>query len=149
MLIPTACHRCGKTWLASPVLDARPVCDACHGPVSVVPGECYRAEDRPLFEKIESAVIAARLSESASYRLWGVLSNASERWRRPESLLLPVIDAVPALQFLIDELAADRAQLARAVGMCLATITTQLRTSEEWRLSFGPVARVVPERRPE
>ena len=99
----------------------------------MVPGESYRAEDVPLFEKIERAVSAAQLSEQSSYRLWATLSDVTERWRRPDHLLLPLIEAIPALKFLIDEFAADRTQLARAVGMSLAAVTTQLRAAEALR----------------
>src|SRR5690349_11048666 len=125
LLVPTACHLCSKTWLAPPPKELPPVCHSCHGQAEVVPGECYRPEDVALFERIERAVYAAQLSEPSSYRLWVVLSNASERWRKPDDLLQPLVDTIPALKFLIDELARDRAQLARCIGMSLAVVATR------------------------
>lgn len=139
-LIPTACHTCSRTWLALPRFELPVVCPSCHGQAEVVPGESYRAEDIPLFEKIERALFDAQLPEPYTYRLWATLSDVSERWRRPDRVLLPLIDAVPALKFLIDDFAADRAQLARAVGMSLAAITTQLRSFEADRHATGAAA---------
>jgi len=140
LFIPTACHPCKRTWLASPTFDVAAVCPSCHGQAAVVPGECYRAEDVPLFEEIERAVFAAQLSEQSSYRLWVTLSNVAERWRTPDLLLLPVVEAIPSLRFLIDHSAADRTQLARVVGMTLAVVTTQLRAGEE----RGQISDVAP-----
>lgn len=139
-LIPTACPACSRTWLAPPSFELPVVCHSCRGQAEVVPGESYRAEDIPLFEKIERALFDAQLGEQACYRLWATLSDVSERWRRPDRLLLPLIEAVPALGFLIDEFAADRSQLARAVGMSLAAITTQLRKFEAHRHAPGAAA---------
>jgi len=132
-LIPTACYSCNRTWLAPPTFELPAVCPFCHGQAEVVPGESYRVEDRALFELIERALFEAQLTEQSSYRLWATLSDVSERWRRPDRLLLPMIDAIPALKFLIDDFAAERAHLARAVGMSLAAVTTQLRTFEAHR----------------
>jgi hypothetical protein len=115
-----------------------PACPSCHGAAAAVPGECYRADDVPVFEKLERAVVAARLSEPTNYRLWVLLSQVSERWRQPETLLRPVIESIPALQFLEDDFAADRMQMARAVGMCLAAITSQLRSAEARRQASHP-----------
>jgi hypothetical protein len=137
LLIPTACLACNRTWLARPAFEANAVCPYCHGQADVTPGECYREDDVALFAQIESAVFAQQLSETESYRLWVQLSNASERWRKPDALLLPVIEAIPALGLLMIELGTDRAQLARVVGMSLAAITTQLRTFEARRRSSG------------
>jgi hypothetical protein len=142
LLIPTGCLPCSRTWLAPPAFELPAVCPSCHGQGNVVPGECYRADDVPLFEAIERAVFAAQLSEQASYQVWALLSNVSERWRRPDLLLLPVVEAIPPLQFLIEEFAADRTQLARAVGMGLAAVTTQLRAAEARRQQCGSL---VPE----
>lgn len=143
LFIPTACHTCNRTWLAPSTFEL-PVCPSCHGEAHVVPGECYRAEDVPLFEQIERVVFAAQLSEQSSYRLWAMLSNVTERWRRPDRLLLPVVDAIPSLQFLITEFGADRTQLARAVGMSLAAVTTQLHAAEARRQSCGLAVSTAP-----
>lgn len=131
VFIPTACLTCDRTWLAPFELSG--VCPSCHGLAEVVPGECYREEDRLLFEKIERAVFRAQLTERTSYRIWAMLSNVSQRWRRPDQLLNAVVDAVPSLGFLIDDFAADRAQLSKAIGISLATITIHLRTIEARR----------------
>jgi hypothetical protein len=96
----------------------------------VVPGESYRADDIPLFDKIESAIFAAQPPEQVSQRLWDTLSNVSERSRRPDVLVRAVVDAIPGLQFLIDAFADDRAQLGRAVGIILAVLNARLRTLE-------------------
>jgi hypothetical protein len=130
LYLPTACEKCDRTWLAPPACEEPTTCRFCNGPAHIVPGECYRADDVPFFERIESAVHGAHVSEHVSNRLWATLSNVSERWRRPDVLLLPVMDAVPALRFLLNTFPQDRTQLARAVGMVLATITTHLRTLE-------------------
>lgn len=131
LFIPTACLTCDRTWLAPFELSG--VCPSCHGSAEVVPGECYREEDRLLFEKIERAVFRAQLTEQTSYRVWATLSNVSERWRRPDQLLSAVAEAVPSLGFLVDEFAADRTQLSKAIGMSLATVTIHLRTIEARR----------------
>ena len=83
-----------------------------------------------LFERVEAAIFAAQPSEQVSHRLWVTLSNVAERWRRPELLLLPLIEAIPSLQFVSETFAGDRTQLARVVGMSLVAITTRLRTFE-------------------
>jgi hypothetical protein len=124
--LPTACYACGRTWLAPATFELPSLCQSCHGPALVVPGESYRAEDVASFEKIESAISAQLPSEQVSHQLWVALSNVSERWRRPEDLVLVAIDAIPSLQFLIDASAEDRTQLARAIGMILAVLTTRL-----------------------
>jgi len=96
----------------------------------VVPGEAYRADGIPLFDKIESAIFAAQPPEQISQRLWVNLSNVSERSRRPEILVLAVVDAIPGLRFLIDAFANDRAQLGRSVGIILVVLHARLRTFE-------------------
>ena len=138
LFIPIACHACSRTWLAPPTFEMGAVCPSCHAQADVVPGECYRADDLLLFERIERAVFAAQLTEQSSYRLWATLSNVSKRWRRPDQLLDPVVDAIPSLHFLTDEFAGDRTQLSRAVGMCLAAVTTHLRTTEGRRQCVAP-----------
>ena len=136
-LIPTACLACRRTWLAPPTFELPAVCPSCHGHADVIPGESYRAEDVRLFEKIERHVSAAQLSQPSSTSLWATLSDVTERWRRPDRLLLPLIEAIPELKFLIDEFAMDRTQLALAVGMSLAAVTTQLRAIEAQRQKSG------------
>ena len=131
LFIPTACLACDRTWLAP--FELRGVCPSCHGSAEVVPGECYREEDRLLFERIERAVFRAQLTEQTSYRVWATLSNVYVRCRRPEQLLTAVVDAVPSLGFLVDEFAADRTQLSKTIGMSLATVTTHLRAIEARR----------------
>ena len=130
LFLPTACDSCNRTWLAPPELEQVATCPFCKEPAEVVPGESYRAEDDALFERIEGAVLAAHLPELASQRLWATLSNVSERGRRPDLLLLPVVEAMPALQFVQEAFAEDRAQLAHAVGMILVVITSHLRAIE-------------------
>jgi hypothetical protein len=147
-LVPTACHVCNRAWLAHRTLEL-PVCRFCHGQAAVVPGECYRSDDVRLFEDIERAVFLSQLSEQSSYRLWVVLSNVSERWRCPDALLVPVVAAVPSLQFLFDDFGTDRTQLSQAVGMILAAVTTQLRTFEAARRSPAITPSSLPEQRPE
>jgi hypothetical protein len=112
------------------MFDRAATCQFCQRLAHVVPGESYRAEDIPLFDRIESAISAAQPSEELSRRLWVALSNVSQRSRRPEDLVLVVVDAIPGLQFLIDAFAKDRAQLGRGVGMILAVLTTHLCTFE-------------------
>lgn len=133
LFIPTACLTCDRTWLASTPSELNGVCPSCHGRAEVVPGECYREEDCLLFEKVERAVFRAQLTEQTSYRVWATLSNVPERARRPKQLLNALVDTVPSLVFLIDELAADRTQLSKALGMTLTTVTVHLRTLEARR----------------
>jgi hypothetical protein len=130
LYLPTACDSCDRTWLAPPGIEAGATCPFCGGPAHVVPGETYRAEDVELFERIERAIRVAQLAELSSRRLWATLSDVAERGRRPEQLLLPASDAIPALQFVYEAFAADRAQLSRAVGMILVVITAHLRALE-------------------
>jgi len=128
--LPTACCICSRTWLAPPTFDLPSTCQFCQGAAQIVPGESYRADDIPLFDKIESAISAAHPSEQVSHRLWGTLSNVAERWRRPESLVVVAIDAIPRLRFLSEAFTDDRTQLARAIGMILAVLSARLRTFE-------------------
>jgi hypothetical protein len=128
--LPTACNECNRAWLAPPIFDRAATCQFCEGPAHVVPGEAYRADDIPLFDRIESAISAAQPSEQLSRRLWVTLSNVPQRSRRPEDLVLAVVEAIPGLQFLLDGFANDRAQLGRGVGMILAVLTTHLCTFE-------------------
>ncbi len=144
LLVPIACHHCG-IWLAPPPLELSAACVSCQGAAEVVPGECYRPDDIPLFEKIQRAVRGAQLSEPSTYRIWVLLSNASERWHRPQDLLGPVVAAIPALRAIQEDLGAERAQLAHMVGMSLAVITAQLRAFDARRRSSG-VLRAVLER---
>jgi hypothetical protein len=135
--LPTACDRCDRVWLAEPRFDHTATCPFCNGPAEIVPGESYRAEDVALFEKIASAVHCEQLSGVASHRLWAILSNVSERAGRPELLLLPVVDAIPALQFVQEEFVRDRAALAQAAGMILACLTAHLRALEARRSALN------------
>lgn len=128
--LPTACLACNRTWLAPPIFGRPATCQFCQGPAAVVPGESYRADDIPLFDKIESAIFAAQPPEQISQRLWDTLSNVSERSRRPEMLVRAVVDAIPGLQFLIDAFANDTAQLGRGVGIILVVLNARLRTIE-------------------
>jgi hypothetical protein len=143
--LPTACYACGSTWLAPPTFELPSLCQSCHGPAHVVPGESYRAEDIASFEKFEGAISAQQPSEQVSHQLWVALSNVSERWRRPEDLVLVAIDAIPSLQFLIDAFAEDRTQLARAIGMILAVLTTRLRSIEAPAQSPGQGPSAAPQ----
>ncbi|HXK19251.1 MAG TPA: hypothetical protein VNG33_15665 [Polyangiaceae bacterium] len=130
LYFPTACDSCDRTWLAPPGLEPGATCRFCSEPAQVVPGETYRAEDIGLFERIESAVYAAQLAQLPSQRLWATLSEVAERGRRPDLLLRPVINAMPALQFVQEAFVEDRTQLAHAVGMILVVITAHLRALE-------------------
>lgn len=103
------------------------MCPYCHGAACVVPGESYQSGDVARFERIESIVRGAQLPERVWTRLWATLSNVPERARRPELLLLPVIDELPALQFLQHEGFRDRARSIGAVGMLLVVISARLR----------------------
>lgn len=125
MLVPAACDACERVWLARST--GASTCPHCHGPARIVPGESYQPGDVPNFERIENAVRAARLPERVWTRLWATLSNVPERARRPEVLLLPVIDELPALQFLMQEGFRDRSRLTGAVGMLLVVISARLR----------------------
>jgi hypothetical protein len=111
-------------------VDQAPTCPFCHDAAHIVPGETYRTNDLELFEKLESAIHVAQLSELSSQRLWTTLSDVCERGRRPELLLLPVVDAIPTLQFVQEAFPNDRAQLAHAAGMMLVIITAHLRALE-------------------
>jgi hypothetical protein len=93
-------------------------------------GDSYRAKDLALFDRIASVIHREQPSTLASYQLWAILSDASERRVRPHLLLLPVFDALPALRFVEDASIRDRAQLARGAGMILAVITAHLRALE-------------------
>jgi hypothetical protein len=128
--LPTACSACNRTWLAPPVLGRLATCQFCQGPADVVPGESYRADDIPLFDKIEGAIFAAQPAEQLSQRLWVTLSNVEERSRRPELLVLAVVHAIPGLHFLIEAFANDKAQLARAIGIILVVLNARLRNFE-------------------
>ena len=69
-------------------------CPSCNGPADVVPGESYGEADVALFQRIESVMPEEQLSRLTSHRLWATLSNVAERGRRPDLLLLPVVDAI-------------------------------------------------------
>jgi hypothetical protein len=128
--LPLACDTCDRAWLAPARFDQIATCPFCDGSAEIIPGESYRAEDVALFARIAGVVHGQHLSSLASHRLWAVLSNVSERARRPELLLLPVFEAMPALRFVQDNFIRDRAQLAHAAGMILAAITAHLRALE-------------------
>ena len=128
--LPTACDKCDRAWLAQLRYEQIATCPFCDCPAEIVPGESYRADDVALFERIASVVHGEQLSGLASHRLWAILSNVSERGRRPELLLLPVFEAMPALRFVQDTFIRDRAQLAQGAGMILAAITAHLRALE-------------------
>jgi hypothetical protein len=134
--VPTACNVCNRTWLAAPFFERASTCQFCQGPAHVVPGESYRADDIPLFDRIESTISAAQPSEQVSRRLWVTLSDVSQRSLRPQDLLAAVVDELPGLQFLIDAFANDRAQLGRGVGMILAVLSVHLATFEGSVLSL-------------
>ena len=128
--LPTACDRCDRAWLARPDFDQMATCPFCDGPADVVPGESYGEADVALFETSASIVHDEQLSRPTSHQLWATLSNVPERGRRPDLLLLPVVDAIPALQFVQETCTQDRAQLARAAGMILVAISAHLRALE-------------------
>jgi hypothetical protein len=142
--LPTTCDSCDRTWLAPHDSAQVATCPACNEPAHVVPGETYRAEDVALFEKIESTMREADLAESTSRRLWAILSNVSDRGRRPELLLLPVVDTLPALHFVSDHLSEDRAQLARTLGMILVVVTAHLRVLEARHAAHETLQRAEP-----
>jgi hypothetical protein len=127
--VPSACLSCDRAWLAS-ALEQNARCPFCGGPAAVIPGESYQAEDAALFQRIERVLHNRRLSRLTSQGLWTILSNVSERGRRPNFLLLPVVDAVPGLQFIQDDFIRDRARLAQAAGMILVVITAHLHALE-------------------
>jgi hypothetical protein len=130
LYFPTACDNCDRAWLAAASPEQTPICPFCGGAAEVVPGESYRAEDSALFEKLERVVHDQQLARLRSHQLWTILSNVSERGRRPELLLVPVVDAIPTLQFVQEAFARDRARLAQAAGMILVTINAHLRALE-------------------
>ena len=125
--LPTACHACDRSWLAPLDLDHVAKCPSCGGVSVVVPGESYQADDVALFDRIERALREKQLSRLASHRLWAILSNVPERARRPDLLLFPIVDAMPALGFVQTELAQDRARLSHVAGMILVVIVAHLR----------------------
>lgn len=125
--IPIACQRCDRAWLSTLGARGNGRCRACGQRAAPIAGESYQDSDVELFERVEAVVYERQLSELNSRQLWATLSNVCERARRPERLLLPAVEAIPALAFL---LVPDTAQLARSVGMLLVAITAHLRALE-------------------
>ncbi len=144
--VPIACRSCDRAWLAPPTLQPPPECPRCHQPAEVVPGESYTAADTELFERIERVVHARQLGRGTAQQLWTTVGDVTTRTRRPELLLLTVVDAMPLLQFLQLELGRDRAQLARAVGMVQAVLTAHLRALQLHESSPAPRATAAPAR---
>jgi hypothetical protein len=128
--LPIACGRCNRAWLAQASTEQNVTCPFCGSAAEVVPGESYRDEDVSLFRKIESVIHCQQLSLNMSHRLWTFLSNVSERARRPELLLIPVFDAIPALRFVLEDISEDRPRLSQAAGMMLVAINVHLHALE-------------------
>jgi len=111
-------------------------CPRCGSWVVIAPGQVYRAEDVALFRRIESIINASELSREDGSEVVAALTDGVIRRRNPEYCLVKVVDAVPALQFLLDGFPVDRTQLARAAGMILTIVTT--RTLQLKRSSDAP-----------
>lgn len=114
-------------------------CPECGGPADVVPGQSYQAVDSELFQRIEKAMHARRPSPSVGHRLAASLGDAYARSHRPAQLLASLIDAIPELQFLQNELSRHPDRMTRALGMVLIVLSAHLR-SEARRGSRPPTS---------
>lgn len=123
-LVPVACDNCERVWLRRP---GHAACLLCQSTASILPGERYNTSDVALFERVESIVQAAPLPERVWNRLLATLSDVSERSRRPEALLLPVVEELAALQFLQHDPFRERARSRSAVGMLRVLVSARLR----------------------
>lgn len=69
-------------------------------------------------------------SRRVCHQLWANLSDVYERSQRPQRLLALVVDAIPELQFVQNELYRRPVHVPRALGMILIVITARLRSAE-------------------
>jgi hypothetical protein len=106
-------------------------CRSCGGVASVLPGEAYREEDVPLFERIEVATRSVVVSRRQAGWIVQELTGITTRTERPEAVLLRVVDVVPSLHFLVPALQlfkpSERVPLVRASGMILSIFAARLR----------------------
>jgi hypothetical protein len=106
-----------------------------------LPGERYGESDVQLFERIETAIRPLVISRRTAERVVAELRDMALRVDPPESILLRVVDFLPALHFLIPALylqptmAQERALLGRATGMLQTLITARLQDLEGLRAS--------------
>ena len=125
--LPTRCTCCGHAALAPASTATTASCARCRsGPVRVVPGEAYRAENIDLFERITAAVEEEALPDEGIRGIAAQLSDVAARTETPVRLLAHVLEAVPALRFLEPgQSRAERELLVHALGMVLAVLTAR------------------------
>lgn len=132
--LPVRCEFCSATYLGPVGPDQVPTCRSCGGAASVLPGEAYREDDVPLFERIEVATRSVAISRREAERIIAELTGITTRSERPEAVLLRVVDFLPTLHFLVPALQlfkpAERVPLLRAAGMILSIVTGRLRQLE-------------------
>jgi hypothetical protein len=126
--LPTRCICCGHAALAPVATATAANCARCgNGPVRVVPGEAYRAEDVDLFERITAAVEAEALPDEGAIGVLAELSEVAARTETPVRLLARLLETVPALRFLEPgQSRAERELLVHALGMVLAVLAAQV-----------------------
>lgn len=127
LYLPGACKSCHRMALLQVVAYQAGPCPHCGSTVRIAPGQVYRADDVPLFQRIESLVHATELSREDGGRVVDVLSDGVKRTRNPEHSLLKVIDVIPKLRFLLTGTPGDRMHLARAAGMILTIVASETR----------------------
>jgi hypothetical protein len=125
--LPTRCTCCGHAALAPASTATTANCARCRsGPVRVVPGEAYRAEDIDLFERITAAVETEALPDEGVRSMVAELSDVAARSETPVRSLARLLEAVPALRFLEPgQSRAERELLVHALGMVLAVLAAR------------------------
>jgi hypothetical protein len=134
--LPVLCSACLRTYLLPAASGTELSCRECGGTASVVPGETYGEGDIPLFERVSAAVDSGLRTARAARQIVTELRDARHRSDSLEAILLRVADELPGLGFLIPGLyskritPAQRAQMARALGMVLTLVAARLRCFE-------------------
>ena len=124
--LPARCRWCGHALLTPGCTTVAVKCARCGGEIQVVPGEAYREEDFPLFDRIAAAVEASALPEKEVRYITIELCNVAARAAIPDKLLALVLETLPSLRFLRPGHSPEHEPLAHALGMLLAILTTHL-----------------------
>lgn len=132
--LPVQCASCAATYLEAVGSQQVTSCRSCGGVASVLPGEAYREEDVPLFERIELATRSVVVSRRQAERIVAELAGITTRRERPEAVLLRVVDLLPCVHFLVPSLqllqTGERIPSGRAAGMLLSIFSARLRRLE-------------------
>src|SRR5260221_13553553 len=95
--VPISCDVCSRTSLVSVSGGGATSCPRCRGRAFVVPGEVYRAEDVPLFERLEAIIHAPPPDADEAAQLAASLRDAPARTQNPAPLRSPAPEVVTSL----------------------------------------------------